>query len=500
MEQQGVTITNERVTPSNQDDTRSLLHGSVIRNFMFLGIAGGLEALIGLFGSIYARRVLGVAVTGQVLWAAAIVSYLGLLVSPGFDVIARREVARSPRQAEGVVTWMTLIQAGLAVIGVALALTLSHVMPRAQGSGLLIVLHSLGLLLIPFDLRWLLQARERILPIAAATLAGSLLQFGLTIMIVREPSHVVQYILLTYPVRILMYGFIFAAAMRHGLLIWGKLQLSPTVGSALVRNALPIALANVTILLYNNFDAVLLGIIYDAEAVGLYRTAYNLMMVAVALLDLLDTISFPIIARTIDQPERACQVSEEFLCIAVWAGGLFSALGWGLGRHIIALFFGPAFVAAGEIFEWLSLNVVLIFFNVAYNRPLQAWGEQVRALRNNIFGSLVNVSANLLLIPLIGLWGAVITTLLSEIVVMISVIATRRSVHPVGWFRIGLGVLLVGGATALLARLCTTIWWPLGLIVGLLVFGAGTLCWEYRRTPALWAWLRQVRAGHIYPR
>src|SRR6187455_467274 len=79
---------------------RSTSHSRLIlKNFAALSSASLFEHVINFFTGIYARQVLGVIAIGQVGWTAAIVSYLTLLVNPGLQVIAKREVARDSHEA-----------------------------------------------------------------------------------------------------------------------------------------------------------------------------------------------------------------------------------------------------------------------------------------------------------------------------------------------------------------------------------------------------------------
>src|SRR5690242_16046737 len=71
----------------------------ILKNFLALSTGSAVEHIVKLFSSIYVRRVLGVIAIGQVSWTASVMSYFTLLSNPGFQFIAKREVARDPDRA-----------------------------------------------------------------------------------------------------------------------------------------------------------------------------------------------------------------------------------------------------------------------------------------------------------------------------------------------------------------------------------------------------------------
>jgi O-antigen/teichoic acid export membrane protein len=113
-----------------------------------------------------------------------------------------------------------------------------------------------------------------------------------------------------------------------------------------------------------------------------------------------------------------------------------AALGWAFGRHVIALLYGQGFAESGPLLEWLSLSLALIFFSSAVGQPLNAWGLQQQFFRITLVGAVVNVALNFVLIPRLGVWGGVATTLLAEGLVGISSLWVRRRYVRISWGRI----------------------------------------------------------------
>jgi O-antigen/teichoic acid export membrane protein len=451
----------------------------ILKNFLALSTGSAAEHIIKLFSGIYVRRVLGVIAIGQVSWATSIISYFMLVSNPGFQSIAKREVARSPNRAGHYVILLVLLQTILATVSFGLAVALSFVVPQLTEVRILIVLLAFGLFLAPFDLSWLLQAHERMIPLSIASVVSNALQALSLILLVHEPSHIVRYILLAYPFRLGLYGFMLLYGLRNRLLSWASLRPTIVGGWSLLGSSLPIALSQSAILLYYNSDAVFLGFTHGDQVVGLYSTAYNLMLMPGVLAQALVNAYFPALSRVAGDIEEARRVSGDFLRAMISVGFPIACLGWAVGRHVIILLFGPEFSAAGPLFEWLSLNLALIFFNWGQLEPLIAWNAQKRAFKCTLAGAISNVVANVILIPRFGSWGAVATTLIAELVVMVSAICVRRDLRPLDWYRSLLVVISICVPAAILARWVTLYSsWYVGLTIGLIIYGVGILIFE----------------------
>jgi O-antigen/teichoic acid export membrane protein len=451
----------------------------IAKNFIALSLGSTVENFVTLFSSIYIRRVLGVIAIGQVSWTASMISYFGLLVNPGFQFIAKREVAREPQKGGQYLMLLTLLQLILATLSFGLAVIFSFVLPGASEVRLLIILQAVGLFLIALDPSWILQAREHITPLTIASVISSVLQALCLLLLVHEPAHVLRYVLIAYPFRLGLYAFIIYYGTRHQLINWNSMRPTLVNGWNLALTAFPIGLSQLAALIYYNSDTVFLGFISGAKVVGLYSTAYSLMLAPLILARALSNAYFPSLSRATNNPEEARRVSGEYLSAMTWMGFPIAFLGWAVGRNIIVLLFGEQFAQAGLLFEWLSFNIALIFFNIGLVEPLIAWNGQKNALKCTISGAITNLLANFILIPRFGPFGAVAASILAELVVMGAAINVRRHFYPTAWLRPFFLVFIISIPTALFVRWLTMqTWWFLAAIIGLAIYCSAVFFFE----------------------
>ena len=149
----------------------------------------------------------------------------------------------------------------------------------------------------------------------------------------------------------------------------------------------------------------------------------------------------------------------------------------------MVLIYAADFAPAGPVFEWLSINAILIGINAALVAPFNVWGRQKRLLWVTLTAAAVNLAANLVLLPRYGMWAAVWTTIGAEVVVLALSVVARRDVSPVPVARPVLRVL-----TPLVMASIVMKWavdaallpWPVLLGIAAVIYGVIAACLESR--------------------
>jgi len=474
----------------------------IARNFVSLSVGQVLTLLIGFATGIYSRRVLGAAAIGEVAWVVSVLSYFTLVINPGLDTIAQRDVAREPGRANEYVSKMLSLRILLAIVSFCLVGLFAFLRLRGPQISLLLILQGIGLLLVPLNLSWLLLARERMGAQVLTNAVFLLLQLPALFLLVHGPGDVVRYVLYPYPFLIAAACVILWYAERHALVNWRRLRITLQGTWPLVREAIPLGLSQAAILLYFNSDAIFLGFLQGDTVVGYYSTAYRLWSYATFPFTTLSQACFPSLARASGSPEAQRQTSSEYVRVLLWFGLPVSAVCWALGRHVVHLLYGSQYAESGPLFEWLSLNIALNSFTWGIIYPLNAWGHQKKTLWITVLGAVANVGLNFLVIPRFGAPGAVATTLFAEVVVLIGGVIARRKISPLPWVKLSWKPLATAVGTGILVR-CMVVaapayWWT-GLVVGI-VIPVICLCFSERETlTILVGWLKARWQGNPGP-
>ncbi len=100
--------------------------------------------MVAILVSIYVRRALGPAAIGQVSWALAALSYLGMLVNPGLTTVGQRELAKSPRRAQELLALILTLQTLLALAVYGLVVAIAALDLRGPVVSLLLLIQGVG--------------------------------------------------------------------------------------------------------------------------------------------------------------------------------------------------------------------------------------------------------------------------------------------------------------------------------------------------------------------
>ncbi|MFH1463039.1 MAG: flippase [Pseudomonadota bacterium] len=200
----------------------------------------------------------------------------------------------------------------------------------------------------------------------------------------------------------------------------------------LLRQAVPFGLNSLFVGVYLTVDVILLGRMRGDTEVGLYRGAVMLRSLFPIIADTISTGLYPRMAQHLGDREAAGRelhfASRILLAVSVpvAVGGVMTA------EPLMVLLGGAEFAASAPLFALMVPLLPLRFLDNAYGMVLQALNRPADQTRGSMIASVVNVTANLLLIPRYGALAAAFNTLLTEVVLII-------------WLRARIAPLITGG-------------------------------------------------------
>jgi len=215
-----------------------------------------------------------------------------------------------------------------------------------------------------------------------------------------------------------------AACLVALALFWRKIASpwQPVAWSGLLRlisASRDFFLIRLVLTLSSSLNLILLSWLAGDLATGFYAAALRLTGSFDFLPEAFTGAFLPVISRQARENWpgfiSVCQHYLKYL--AILGFGLASALA-GLAPGIIALIFGPAFQPAAPVLGLLAVALALEFLNLALTNTLIALNAEGQILGNFALVLVVNLSANLLLIPIWQAPGAAWAAVLAEVLVL----------------------------------------------------------------------------------
>jgi polysaccharide transporter, PST family len=425
--------------------TGRMRRGSLLFNVTTLVAAQAVVKLINVVVSIAVVRYLGVQELGLYAYILAFAYPFGALADFGLGAYAIREISRDrTRELElvAVLKRALLVLAGLgwvAMIGLA---TLLH-----HDATTLACLAFAGLSnffsAVTTPALVLLTAREDLHLVSLYQVAASLLG-SVAIMS--------ALLLGGASLALLMAATIASGAMlaiAHVLV--GPMPSVPGVhfsaATMMVQQALPFGLLLLGFALYYRVDMVMLQWLRTTQEVGMYSAAYRFLDAVIPLAAAMSRPFYPRLSSLTGRDTQGVRDLLETTWRPLLALGLPFALGTCLvAESLIFALFGSGFSEAGPLLQILIWGSIPLFLIMIPTQALMAANLVLPLAAVYGLSVVVNVAANLLLIPRWGAGGAAIATVLCEWLNLVLVVIMVRREFGVSIARVGLWRYIVAAA------------------------------------------------------
>jgi len=239
----------------------------------------------------------------------------------------------------------------------------------------------------------------------------------------------------------------------------------------LVRQVLPLAASALLTVGYDRMGVLLLKWFTDNESVGFYGFAFRSIDLAIPLSVLFVGSAFPIMSKAFAQGRI-----DEFKSLYQRCHDLLSLGGMALvtavvlfAEPLVRLLGGDEYHQAVTSVRVLAMAVPFLWLGVLADYGLVAAGRQNALLLLAAASLVVNLTANLVLIPIYGKEGAAASTVIAEVIVLVPALyILSREVGEVPSFWVAGRLLPVAGVLALITYALPLWWVPEALLVGAL--------------------------------
>lgn len=346
------------------------------------------------------------------------VEFFNLLTDLGLHTILVREMARTPERAEeylgGALSLKLLASLGASALALLLILAMGYPTSTLE----LVGWASLGLFLsfrlssfrqiydVTFQVR--LEMRTPVLFGMLSELLSALFVIG-AIFLGMGLASIVLFQNVAYLPGALSVAWLAGRRVRH------RLRWNPALWRGLLRESLPIALANLFTLAYVKVDILMLSLMRGDADVGFYAAAYKLTgSLTIFPMALLGSL-FPVMAQYArSSPEALAPLFQRSLKAILLVSLPLSVGGMVLAEDIIGLIYGGGYQPSVLALQTLIWAVSFSFLSYLLTSALNAMDRQRLYLGLTAAMTLLNIGLNALLIPRYGFIGASVATVVTE--------------------------------------------------------------------------------------
>ena len=184
--------------------------------------------------------------------------------------------------------------------------------------------------------------------------------------------------------------------------------------------SVPFAVTGLLYTIYYSIDIVMLTNMVGSYATGIYNATYKLISVLTLFYSVYTAVIFPVMSRYYKNDESLLLISFEksikYLMLVIIPLAVATAF---YSAEVMHLIYGQSYKGGASVLSILIWTVCLLFISGACNSLLNASHKEVSVTKIYAIAAVFNVILNFFMIPNFSYDGAAITTVLSDILIVI---------------------------------------------------------------------------------
>ncbi len=393
----------------------SMKKQSLSKNYILQFLYQGLMLVIPFILSPYLTRTLQETALGTYGYVHSIAYYFVIAANLGIEIHGKRLVSQNshdPKKLRRGFWSLYTVHAIFSLLAILVYLVFAAAF--GEGSKIIYLIETLYVVSALFDITWLFYGLENFSSVVIKNAVVKLAECLSIFLLVKSPQDLWKYTLIT----------------ASGILV-GQLVMLPQAVK-LVRpirftqedareHIKPLFLFSVSIIaisLYTVFDKTLLGVLTTKENVAFYEYSDKIINIPKSFVRIIGTVMLPRACRLVSlgrQAEQKKYIEYAFIGTAfISMASIFGLLG--IADQFAILFYGENFSACGSIIKALSpLTYIIGMGSVLRSQVMIPHGLDKQFNLCIVFNAIINLVLSLLLIPVLGIYGAVAGTLAAEL-------------------------------------------------------------------------------------
>ena len=382
----------------------------------------------------YVARVLGVVNIGVCNFLQSIINYFMLFSMLGMSVLGVREIARSKENPDDLnKRFSGLLQLNLLITLFVLSIYgLSIILiPQFAEHKKLLYVGIAQILFNTLSVDWLFKGMEAFKYITCRRVVVQLLYVASVFLFVRCEDDTNIYFCILVGTYVLN-GLINILHSRS-LVCYSYQSWSYCFGN-FMKPLCVLGFYSLLTSVYTGFNVVYLGMVSNAEQVGLFTTATKLQGIILALyasvtVAIMPRISSMLASGNITDVRSVIRKSVQVLLAFAFP---VMIVGMGFSKEIVYLVAGSGYEAAAPLLSFAMLLILIIGLEQVFIvQVLLPAGKDKAVFIDSVMGALVGVAINVLLVQKWQSTGSVLAWGLAELVVLLFSIIFARRIVPI---------------------------------------------------------------------
>ena len=388
----------------------------VVKNLIW-AVAGKITTLLGsLLVGILVARYLGPQQYGLMNYVFSYVMLFQVFATFGLDNIEIREEAKNPENKDKIIGTAFCLKIAFAILTIGAIILISELSEADALTRWMIYIYSLSIVMNTFSvIRNHFTALVWNEYIVKTEILRTIIGAGVKIVLLLIHAPLWGFICATlFDTILLAGGYITSYRRKIGLISLWKFD-KPTA-FYLIKQSFPLLLSGAAIIIYQKIDQVMLGNMIDKQSVGFYSVAGKFTELCIFVPTILSQTITPILVKLYENNVTEYKnKAQSFMNLTIWGtvvGCLIICL---IASPLIRYTFGIQYLYSIPILQIMVFKVVGYAQAQASGAMIVVENKHKYVVIRNIIGCIMCVVLNCLLIPIYGVIGAAISSVLTAI-------------------------------------------------------------------------------------
>lgn len=446
---------------------------TLAKNTTVLLVANLMSYLLGFFTTLYTARYLGVEGFGILSLALSITGIFGVLTDFGLATLTIREVSRDKSLANKYIGNTAIMKLFLSILTFGVIGLLVYILGYPETVANVIYLVTLSVIMTAFTgiFNSIFQAFEKMEYLSLTIVLNAVLMISGVLLVIYRGLDIVVLSSVYFLSSLIVLIVTFLIFSRR--FFFPKIHVDLGFWKLTFNESLYFGVSSILVVIYFYIDSVMLSVMVDNTAVGIYNAAYKLIFVLMFLPNVFLTSIFPLMSQHYESNRELLKIEYEKSVKYLFAVAMFCFIFvLVFADKIIYIIYGSGYTASIVALQALIFVLPVIFVTYLFGNILGAINKQRVLLVVTGVNALINIILNLILIPHYSYIGASIATVITEISgFSLMIIYISRYFHQISWTNNFIKTLILSIIVLIVTYyLKMNINWILSAILGTILF------------------------------
>ncbi|MBZ4646268.1 MAG: Membrane protein involved in the export of O-antigen, teichoic acid lipoteichoic acid [Clostridia bacterium] len=391
----------------------------VIKNTSIMLVGNLFFRLISLIVVVYLAKYLQVEDFGRYNFVFAYLGFFAIITDLGLSTILVREMARKEDEIPKIIGNAHLIKLILSTIAILGAITIISLSDYSEITTKYVYIASVMLLFQSFSdtYKSTFQATLKMKYDVIAKLSLRIVSAIFILIIIYLHGSLYQIILVLTFTELIKTLLSYAFSKNY---YKAKFELDFQLWKKLFKESLPVALSSVFLIIYSRIDVLMLSIMKNDIAIGLYSAAYNLSDPLVLIPHAIIASLFPLMSKSskssTNMVKKYYDMGFKYIIILMLPVAVGTTL---ISEKIILLIYDYSYIGSSIALQILIWSLFISSINYLFTSVLVSVDKERLVTLSMGIGVLANIVMNYMLIPSYSYIGASAATLATSVLLFI---------------------------------------------------------------------------------